>query len=68
MHYDIFCNEMIYTVLSINSQPLSHVINVYIEAQMMVFNVKCKYNKGYQSLCLYSLLSTESLGEMRRVL
>ena len=38
VHDYIFCNEMIYTVLCINSQPLSHVINVYIEAQMMILN------------------------------
>ena len=30
------CNEMIYYVLCINSQPLSDVINVYIDAQLMI--------------------------------
>ena len=60
VHYDIFCNEMIFSVLCINSQPSSDVINVYIDAQNDDFNGKCKYNKGYQSTCLYSfLLSTE---------
>ena len=34
--YDTLCNEMIYFMLQINSQPLSHVINVYNEAQMMI--------------------------------
>ena len=37
--YDIFCNEMIFSVLCVNSQPLSHVINVYIDAQMMILMV-----------------------------
>ena len=37
--YDIFCDEMIFSVLCINSQPLSHVINVYIDAQMMILMV-----------------------------
>ena len=31
-----FCNEMILSLICINSQPLSHVINVYYEAQMMI--------------------------------
>ena len=39
VHYDILCNEMIYYVLCINSQPLSDVINVYIDAQLMILMV-----------------------------
>ena len=43
--------------------------SMYIWSPNDDFNGKCKYNKGYQSLCLYSfLLSTESWREMRRVL
>ena len=61
VHYDIFLNEMIFTLICINSQPISHVINVYYETQMMILRVNCIYHKGYQLLCLYSfLLSTES--------
>ena len=36
VHYDIFLNEMIYSLICINSQPISHVINVYYETQMMI--------------------------------
>ena len=61
VHYDNFLNEMIFSVLCINSQPISHVINVYYGTQMMIWNVNCIYYKGYQLLFLYSfLLSTES--------
>ena len=64
-----FWNDMIFSLLCINSQPISHVINVYYETQMMILNVNCIYHKGYQLLFLYSfLLSTESWREMKRVL
>ena len=36
VHYDIFLNEMIFSLICINSQPISHVINVYNETQMMI--------------------------------
>ena len=36
VHYDIFLNEMIFSLICINSQPISHVINVYYETQMMI--------------------------------
>ena len=39
MCYDILCKEMIYSVLCINSQPISDVINVYIDAQLMILMV-----------------------------
>ena len=34
--YDIFLSEMIFSVLCINSQPISHVMNVYYGTQMMI--------------------------------
>ena len=34
--YDIFLNEMLFSLICINSQPTSHVINVYYETQMMI--------------------------------
>ena len=36
VHYDIFLNKMIFSLICINSQPISHVINVYYETQMMI--------------------------------
>ena len=51
---------MIFSLLCINSQLISHVVNVYYGTQMMILNVICIYHKGYQLLLLYSfLLSTE---------
>ena len=41
--YDIFWNEMIFSLICINSQPISHVINVYYETQMMILKW-IKYN------------------------
>ena len=62
--YDIFLNEMIFSLICVNSQPISHVINVYYETQMMILKVNCTYHKGYQSLFLYSFLHRE----LKRVL
>ena len=45
VHYDIFCNEMIFSVLCIKSQPLSHVINVYIDAQLMILMVNANITR-----------------------
>ena len=38
VHYDIFLNEMIFSLICINSQPISHAINVYYETQMMILS------------------------------
>ena len=55
---------MIYYMLCINSQPLCHVINVYINAQMIILMINAilmQYLWDYYPLYLYSLLlSTES--------
>ena len=34
--YDIFLNEMIFSLICINSQPIFDVINVYYETHMMI--------------------------------
>ena len=36
VHYDIFLNEMIFSLICINSQPISNAINVYYETHMMI--------------------------------
>ena len=65
VHCDILCNGMIYDMLCINSKPLCHVINVYINAQMIMLMINVNINAifwDYYPLCLYLLLlSTESL-------
>ena len=52
---------MIYSVLCINSQPFSDVINVYIDAQLMILIGYANINKGYQPLSLYSFLFSREL-------
>ena len=36
VHYDTFLNEMIFSLICINSQPISNVISVYYETHMMI--------------------------------
>ena len=43
---DTFCNE-IFSLICINSHPITHVINVYYETLMMILNVNCIYHKHY---------------------
>ena len=39
VHCDILCNRMIYYMLCINRQPSSNVIDVYINAQMIILMI-----------------------------
>ena len=56
---------MIYYMFCINSQPLCHVINVYINAQMIIFMIIVNINAIFLELLsimlMLLLLSTESL-------
>ena len=58
--YDILCNEMIYSVLCINGQPSSDVINVYIDAQLMILMVNANIIGLSINMFIFFLLSTES--------
>ena len=50
VHYDIFLNEMIFSLICTNSQPISNVINVYYETHMMLLKVNWIQHKCYQLL------------------
>ena len=39
VHCDILCDILIYDMLLINSQPSCNVINVYINAQMIIIMI-----------------------------
>ena len=36
VHYNILLTEIIFSLICVNSQPISHVISVYYETQMMI--------------------------------
>ena len=56
MHCDFLCDGMIYYMLCINSQPSCHVINFYINAQMIIIMINAIY-LGLLSIMLIVITS-----------
>ena len=66
--YDIFLNEMIFSLICINSQPISNVINVYYETHMMILKWT-EYNIRVINYYFYFLfISPQKVGEVKKVL
>ena len=61
VHSDILCDGMIYDMLSINSQPLCHVINVYINATMIIVMINANINAIFWGLLSIMLIVITSL-------
>ena len=58
---DILCDGMIYYMLCINNQPLCHVINVYINAQMIILMINININAIFLGLLSIMLIVITSL-------
>ena len=61
MHCDILCYGMIYDMLCINSKPLCHVINVYINSQMIILMINANINAIFLGLLSIMLIVITSL-------
>ena len=64
VHHDIFLNEMIFSLICVNSQPISHAINVYYGTKMMI--LKCtEYNIRVINYYFYILFFSPQRVEKR---
>ena len=61
MNCDILCDGLTYDTLCINSQPLCHIINVYINAQMTISMINANINAIFLGLLSIMLIVIISL-------
>ena len=58
---DILCNGLLSYMFCINSQPLCHAINVYINAQMIILMINANSNAIFLELLSIMLIVITSL-------
>ena len=61
VHCDILCNRMISYMFSVNIQPLCHIINVCINAQIIILMINVNINAIFLELLSIMLIVITSL-------